>query len=465
MQGFITHPCKEGAMKDLIKLLGLQISAIAFLCIASCGPMPPVEDDTDAPVVTVTDPAEAANGIAVNYSVSATFSEEMDSATINDSSFTLQNGNEAVPGSVNCSGTTATFTPAAELEYNTSYTATITTAATDAAGNPIETDYAWTFTTGVGSDATPPVPGNSGLLAVFDINKIKISISLTKATDNASPEPDLQYRLYVSVNGNISTVEDIEANGTPVNEFTASIESLTADNLEFDTQYYFNVIVKDTSNNKAAYLMLSASTPKNKTKGILFAYNISSGEQPLSVQAMEDALNSLGYPYEEIADTNNYPAFRALKADSLTEYYAVFYVGVPSADTIDLLTEYMDKGGSLYITDNDIGYNKRDSVFYKTYLQSSYVADNGGDVLSGQGIFTGFTMDITSDPYPDAFSVESEGECIFKYIGNPYAGGVAINRNGYRAIYTAFDFRYISNSADAAALVERVADYICGEYF
>lgn len=45
------------------------------------------------------------------------------------------------------SGRTATFTPLADLDYDTAYTATITTGVKDLAGNAIEADYVWSFTT------------------------------------------------------------------------------------------------------------------------------------------------------------------------------------------------------------------------------------------------------------------------------------------------------------------------------
>ncbi len=44
-----------------------------------------------------------------------------------------------------------TFTPSADLAALTVYTATLSTAVTDLAGNPLDNNYVWTFTTGVGT--------------------------------------------------------------------------------------------------------------------------------------------------------------------------------------------------------------------------------------------------------------------------------------------------------------------------
>jgi len=106
-----------------------------------------VAPDTVAPTVTTpTSPADSATGVSVNTVIQATFSEAMDPATIDTSTFTVDNG---VTGTVTYdAGTmTATFTPSVALNNDTVYTATITTGATDLAGNPLDADYIWSFTT------------------------------------------------------------------------------------------------------------------------------------------------------------------------------------------------------------------------------------------------------------------------------------------------------------------------------
>lgn len=103
------------------------------------------------PVIDSTTPAPKATGFAINQPVTATFSEAMNATTINSSTFTLTApGGGMVSGSVTYSsnGDVATFTPSAVLVYNTTYTATITTGATSAAGAALAADYTWTFTTG-----------------------------------------------------------------------------------------------------------------------------------------------------------------------------------------------------------------------------------------------------------------------------------------------------------------------------
>jgi len=86
----------------------------------------------------------------------------MDSATITAAgtfAVTVTTGGAAVAGSVSYSGTTATFTPTANLTANTQYTATITAAAKDLSGNALIAGAVpdpWNFTTGAGPNVTAP---------------------------------------------------------------------------------------------------------------------------------------------------------------------------------------------------------------------------------------------------------------------------------------------------------------------
>ena len=102
--------------------------------------------DTTPPTVSSTTPANNATDVAINTDITATFSEAMDSSTITTDTFTVS-GSDNIAGTVTYSGTTATFTKASDLNYDTTYIATITTDAMDLGGNALETDYTWSFTT------------------------------------------------------------------------------------------------------------------------------------------------------------------------------------------------------------------------------------------------------------------------------------------------------------------------------
>jgi len=112
--------------------------------------------DVTPPVVASSNPVNNVTGVAANKVVTFTFSEPMDPATINTTTFTLKQGTTVVPGVVTYSGLVATFTPSANLEYGKVYTATITTGAKDKAGNALAANITFNFTTAAAPDTTAP---------------------------------------------------------------------------------------------------------------------------------------------------------------------------------------------------------------------------------------------------------------------------------------------------------------------
>lgn len=136
-----------------------------------------VASDTIRPRVSLTSPATTSpgptTGAATNASIIAVFTESMAPATIVAANFTVTCAGPCVSpaGTVSYSADskTAVFAPAAPLAAATTYTATITAAATDLAGNalagnqaalPAASNYVWTFTTGAAA-----APGNVAVLS------------------------------------------------------------------------------------------------------------------------------------------------------------------------------------------------------------------------------------------------------------------------------------------------------------
>ncbi len=112
--------------------------------------------DTTPPTVTFTSPVKGAADVQVNQKVNVAFSEEMDPATFNGATVTLQQGETPISGRLTYTDSTATFIPASTLEKGKPYTATVTTGAKDSAGNGLASNYAWGFTTGMVADTIAP---------------------------------------------------------------------------------------------------------------------------------------------------------------------------------------------------------------------------------------------------------------------------------------------------------------------
>jgi len=139
--------------------------------------------DITAPTVSSVSPLDGDIDVAVSTTVSVTFSEAMDADTITTSSFTL----DSVSGSVSYdSGTyTATFTPSADLDEDTTYTATLSTAITDVAGNPLA-EYSWSFTTKIIS-IPPTVSSVSPLDGATDVaTYTTVTVTFDMAMDEST---------------------------------------------------------------------------------------------------------------------------------------------------------------------------------------------------------------------------------------------------------------------------------------
>jgi len=132
---------------------------------------------SSTPSVFLTSPANGATGVGSVTTVSATFNEAMNPATLTASTFVVQDAsNNVVSGTLayNSSTFTATFTPSTLLSASTTYTATVTGGSAgvqDSKGNTMPGNYSWSFTTASGSVglwsgpyAWPSVPINMILL-------------------------------------------------------------------------------------------------------------------------------------------------------------------------------------------------------------------------------------------------------------------------------------------------------------
>jgi subtilisin len=115
-----------------------------------------VGTDATAPSISSVSPRAAATGVATGTTVSATFSEAMDTAAT-QSAFSVARSSDGAPvaGTFAWSGNTLTLRPSAPLAQGTGYTARVTTGAKDAAGNRLGADKIWSFRTVTTVTASP----------------------------------------------------------------------------------------------------------------------------------------------------------------------------------------------------------------------------------------------------------------------------------------------------------------------
>jgi hypothetical protein len=113
--------------------------------------------DVTPPSITAVSPAPLALDVALNGYVQAFFSEAVDPTSLTGATFSLARTIDGAPeaATLHVSPTHATLDPVSYLTPLTMYTARVTTAVRDLAGNELAAGRTWTFVTA----ATPPPPG------------------------------------------------------------------------------------------------------------------------------------------------------------------------------------------------------------------------------------------------------------------------------------------------------------------
>ncbi len=108
------------------------------------------EADTTPPTVLSVVPPENSMGVPVSTSLTITFSEAMDAATLNSINITLASGTTPISGTVIYSQNQriATFVPDSFLPPFSGHLATLKTGLKDLAGNSLQSQKMWGFVTG-----------------------------------------------------------------------------------------------------------------------------------------------------------------------------------------------------------------------------------------------------------------------------------------------------------------------------
>ena len=214
--------------------------------------------DSTAPTVTLTVPASGATAVPTNQKIIATFSKPMDSATVVAAgTFTVAVagvGGAAVPGTVSYAGSTATFTPTANLTASTQFTAKITNAAKDLSGNALAAGAVpnpWSFTTGATTNTTAPTitltnPANAATNVLLNAT---VGATFSKAMDPVAMTAPGTFTLSVAGAGGAAVA------GSVTYDSASDIATFTpATNLTATTQYTATIsnAAKDLAGNALA---------------------------------------------------------------------------------------------------------------------------------------------------------------------------------------------------------------------
>lgn len=278
--------------------------------------------DTTAPTVIFTSTygttgaTSGATGLPLNSGSSAAFSEPMNSATLSSPAITFtikeSGSGKLVPGAVSYIGISATFTPTTDLLPETAYTSTITTAASDLAGNRLASHYSWSWTTGVAADTVSP--------------RVTITTPANQASNvpvyktiNATFSEEMKQATMINTNVTVKrTASNIEVPGTVAYDVQNNVAVfLPIGNLAPDTDYTVtisaaatdlagNALVAGTVGNPWTFRTaatpvtptVTLTTPARGDTGVLFDRSItatfSDAMNPATVTATNFTLQAFG---------------------------------------------------------------------------------------------------------------------------------------------------------------------------
>jgi hypothetical protein len=224
-----------------------------------------LDPDTTAPSVISRSPADGSVDFPIGgTSVRVGFSENMEAATFNTTTFTLEDAAGAlVAGTVEYyeKSRNAYFSADAPLSSSTTYTARITTGVTDNSGNALRSGQSWSFTTkepepDVNADVTGPS---------------KVAASPMSGNVCVSPGRPVSVRFDETLDPGTMTAATFtleDSNGTPINGEVALNDLIAtfspAAPLELGTTYTARLLpgIADSSGNGMAAESWSFATPQ-----------------------------------------------------------------------------------------------------------------------------------------------------------------------------------------------------------
>ena len=195
--------------------------------------------DTTPPTVLSAVPAASVLGVSLYKPIAATFSESLNPATVNTSTFTLVNASGPVVGTVSYEDAThlATFAPQVSLSGVTRYTATLSAGLQDVAGNPLAAPLTWWFITGLPDTVAPTivaqapaanassVPLNSNIVITFS-EDLKLSTVVTGNFTLVGPQGAIGWSSFAYAAGSFK-VTATPATLLPMTRYTLTVGNVT----------------------------------------------------------------------------------------------------------------------------------------------------------------------------------------------------------------------------------------------
>jgi subtilisin family serine protease len=180
------------------------------------------------------------------------------------------------------------------------------------------------------------------------------------------------------------------------------------------------------------------------------------------------ALDSLGKSYTVwTVRSQGSPSAATLQSYRIVVWFTGndYSTTLTSTDETNLAT-YLNGGGRLFITGQDIGYDIRSDSFYGTYLHATYKLDDtntyaltGYDILSGVNINISGSGGANNQNYPSEIGLGSGAVGLYDYAGSYTWGGLRW-QGAYKVVYFSFGFEAINTAASRTSVMNAVLNWL-----
>ncbi len=315
----------------------------------------------------------------------------------------------------------------------------------------------------------------------------RVDFEVKIKNEGNKPSSSLQVKLAVdgwdaSVNSSYASVFGVDAlSETTVDGLSATISSSCDENKSIDFVISVEgeginlsktetLIVRKPFAVRNNVLLLALDSEKNEYKEYMTALN----DCGIKFDLWDNKIEEGQIPY------------------SLLAKYVNGVVIVPAPGTSDLnvvgledLQSYLDAGGNLFISGQDIGYKLKDDDFYSQYLHAKYIQDNVGihNVVGENGFNMEFAIEggdgANNQKWPDEIEAIGNAQVIFKYSGIKMlfkeskdtgfgsksisgAGhaGIFAQEDNYKVVYFSFGFEAIDSREARKSVMEAVMDLV-----
>ncbi len=182
------------------------------------------------------------------------------------------------------------------------------------------------------------------------------------------------------------------------------------------------------------------------------------------------ALDALGRNYEvwNVREQGSPAATRLQRYDVVIWFTGDDYQATLTGSDRSNLAAYLDGGGNLFITAQDIGYDIRTSAFYEDYLHARYLLDDtnthyltGSDILSAVNVSISAGDGANNQNYPSEIGLGKGAVGVFDYDGNYGWGGLRWE-GVYRVVYLSFGYEAIDSASSRASVMSAVLSWLEG---